>query len=219
MRKNLLVLAAMIFLFACNDSDDVKTAADNSAGPDTAVEETDGESTIEQSFSSLFTYLKSQDSSFMPDRFTESEGARLSGMKALPIEDNTTAFAVYFIYNSDSSLAIDLYSNNYILSKTEGRETLQRGGPDTQVDLIDLKHKTERRLLFTGPSVYILDAKWASDSAIMIAGAEEINGGRVKPVLWKINLPDSTMQLYSYPDTLNAKAHLFTEEKFEEQKL
>ena len=218
MRIYLTLLTGFILLQACNNS------ADNTNGIDTVQsapgeeEEISETAALQQSFPSLFTYLQSQDSSFAVENFIETEMYNLPQNEPFPVGEELKAFSDYLIYNSDSSLALDLYSNNYLLRKRDGREIMQRGEPDTEIVLVDSKKNTEQRLLFTGPSVSIMDAKWISLQELMIAGAEEIGNRRVKPVLWKVNLSDSTVQLFSYPDTVSAKTHLYAEEKIKQLK-
>lgn len=211
-------MMGIFFLYACkNNADDEQVAIDTVQTEGDVVEAEINE--LQQSFPSLFTYLESQDSTFTASGFTESETSSLSQNKTFPMEEGAQAFYSYFIYNADSSLAIDLYSNNYLIRERAGKQTLQRGGPDTEITLVNVKNKTEQRLLFTGPSVSILEAKWLSANEMMIAGAEEMGNERVKPMLWKINLQDSTIQLYAYPDTLRVTTQMYAEDKLNQKPL
>ena len=213
MKRVLTLLTGFIFFVACNNNADQVAADSDSAEVENMAEEESATAALQQSFPSLFTYLQSQDSSFAAARFVESETSDLSSHDSFPLGEEAKAFASYFIYNADSSLALDLYSNNYILRQRGGEEVLQRGGPDTEIALLNLKKGTEQRLLFAGPSISVMDAKWISPQEIVVAGAEEIDNGKVKPMLWKVNLSDSTIQLFSYPDTVSAKTHVYTEER------
>ena len=214
MKKSIWILAFALLVMACNNSADNKTSADTAADlNEEEIESVD----LQASFPDLFAYLKKQDTSLNLEKFSPAEASIISGLAPAPLdEDDAKNFKPYFIYNPDSSLAIDLYSYNHFPREKEGKTVLEMAGPDSEVALVDFDKKTRQRLMFTGPSLSVLDARWTSPKEILLAGAEQINDQTIKPMLWKINLVDSSMISFDYSDTLNAKLYDYVEEKFKE---
>lgn len=216
MKKQVWMIGFVLLLMACNNS------ADNTSSNDTVQsneqEEMEEATHLQESFPDLYAYLKKQDTSLDIDKFNDGGIAALTDLAAVPVDEKIKSFSPYFIYNADSSLAIDLYSYNYMQRQKEGKNVLQMAGPDSEVGLINFKNNTRQRVFFSGPSVLILDAKWTSPEEILIAGAEEVGNEKIKPILWKIDLSDSTQHSFSYSDTLSAKVYTYTDEKLQERK-
>lgn len=215
MKKPVWMIGFVLLLMACNNS------ADNTVSNDTLQnneqEEIEEATHLQESFPDLYAYLKKQDTSLDIDKFNDGGIAAVTDLAAVPVDEKTKSFSPYFICNADSSLAIDLYSYNYMQRQKEGKNVLQMAGPDSEVGLINFKNNTRQRVFFSGPSVLVLDAKWTGPEAILIAGAEEIGNEKIKPILWKIDLSDSTQHSFSYGDTLSAKVYTYTEEKLQER--
>jgi hypothetical protein len=114
-------------------------------------------------------------------------------------------FRPYLIYNNDSTKAIDFVSHHYVFAKGKG---LQTGDPDSEVALLDFVRGSRKRLVFTGPSMSILDAAWLQDGSVMIAGAEDAGDGGVRPVIWHF-APRQKM-FYTYPQTVQADVNEYT---------
>lgn len=209
------IIAGIFFLGSCTNNAENNTVNENPVVPVSEAVEEGKNLDLQQSFPSLVQHLQKQDSSFSTTKFTEGESSPITDVQPQTMEESLKAFAPYFIYNKDSSLAIDLYSYNYILRKKEGQKTLEAAGPDTEVAIIDFKKNTRQRVLFAGPSTIILDAAWTSADELMITGAETIEDEKIKPLLWKINLAQKNKQLFSYPDTVKAAAYSYVEEKLD----
>lgn len=211
MVKRVWIFGLVLFLMACNNNAESTVSADS-------VQENVPEQIktvdMQESFPGLFSFLKKQDSSLTLEKFTPAEASTISSLAAMPIDDNLKKFTAYFIYNPDSSLAIDLYSYNHFQKEKQGITVLEMAGPDSEVALVDFNKKTRQRILFTGPAISLLDAKWTAAKEILLAGAEQIDDEKIKPLLWRINLADSHMVSFSYHDTLQAKVYNYVEEKF-----
>lgn len=194
------------------------TSCSNDAGkPEEETTETPEQSTVvnelEGVFPQFFNFLSQQDASFSTSRFDSSVNAPLDSMQAYPIDKKRLQpFSDYLIYNADSSLAIDLYSYNYVPVQRNGKTTLEQGGPDTEVGLIDTKDNSRRRIFFSGPGASVQQAKWVNDHTFFMAGVEEAGQDAVKPVLWKIDLANKTMNVYNYRDTLQANVSNYVPE-------
>src|SRR5215217_1777480 len=101
-------------LLACNNTDNVVNVVNSEQ--DTLQEAVvDNEvAEVKRSFPQLFQYLKKQDSTFSEDSFLLSGENKVETVPPAPIDSaKLKPFHKYLIYNSDSSLALDLYSYNY----------------------------------------------------------------------------------------------------------
>jgi hypothetical protein len=198
-----------IFLL-CSCSND---AGKSEVETQTSIEQPEETNELQNAFPKFFNYLSQQDSSFSVSKFDSSSGTPLDSTQAFPLnKKKLQPFSDYLIYNTDSSLAIDLYSYNYVPVQRNGTTVLEQGEPDTEVALIDTKTNTRRRIFFTGPGTSVQQAKWENDHTIFLAGVEETATDAVKPLLWKINLADKTMEIYNYRDTLQANVGNFVPE-------
>lgn len=211
----LSLIGSILFFTACNNSADTETNnADTSA---VETEETSSVSVTEE-FPRLFTYLQSQDSSFSPDKFEGGEMDTKDSLSRIKIDTaQLRPFRPYLIYNRDSSMAIDLVSYNYVISHKKGKTVIQQGGPDTEVALLDLKNNTRKRILFLGSAGTVLQAKWNDDNSIAIVGAEEVEGGKIKPSIWNYDWTTGKMELYQYPDAIHANIKDYTEQGLNKQ--
>jgi hypothetical protein len=198
-----------LFLFSACSNEASKPEEAQTIEP---TEQTES-SELQNSFPQFFSYLSNQDTSFSIEKFEQNEGMPMDSIKSFPVDKKQLQpFSDYLIYNNDSSLAIDLYSYNFVPVQRNGETVLQQGGPDTEVGLIDTKAGTRRRIFFSGPGVSIQQAKWQDGTTVFLAGVEEVGQDAVKPVLWKFNLPQKTVQLYNYRDTLQANMGNFLPE-------
>lgn len=212
MKKLLYVLLLAAGFSACTDSTD-NTNLQNAAEvpPAPATEKTSHAET----FTEYFALLNRYDSSFSAERFGEEERATMQTSEAYPIEEaRLQPYKPLLIYNADSTLAIDLFSYNYLLSRRGGTTYAQAGEPDTEVALIDFKENKRRRLLYVGPSFSILDAKWLDTEEVAIAGAEVISDQQIKPIIWKISLPEDKMETEFYTDTITANVEAIRQARF-----
>ena len=215
MRKLLLLSLLAAGLWACTDSadtgntasDEVTTAAGDEAG------ELDWK---EDAFPDVLRALESADTSFTLDSFAAEGGAPIdNSVKAYPMEgERLVPFQSVFVYNGDSTRAIDLFSYNFMAQNRNGQSVLVPGEPDTEVALLDYKDKTRKRLLFLGPSFAALDARWLSNDQVAIAGAELVGEDLIKPIVWKITLPAGTVETEFYTDTVRANIPAIREQRF-----
>jgi hypothetical protein len=170
-RNGLFLIIA--FLAACNDSNNAVTTITNVQ--DTLQEAvTDAEvAVVKQSFPELFAYLKKQDPTFSEDSFLLSGESRVEPVAPAPVDtQQLKPFQKYLIYNGDSSLALDLYSYNYIVTQRNGTNRLEEAGPDTEVAVIDFKANLRRRVFFGGPSHTLWDAQWRGPQDLLLPGTK-----------------------------------------------
>jgi hypothetical protein len=216
MRKLLLLSLLAAGLFACTDSADTGTNHKEEVTTDAA----EGQGELdwkENAFPEYLRALESQDTSFTLDSFAAEEGPAPASndTKAYPMEgERLIPFQSLFVYNGDSTRAIDLFSYNYMANTRNGQSVMVPGEPDTEVALLDYKDKTRKRLLFLGPSYAAIDAQWLSNTEVAIAGAEIVGEELIKPIIWKITLPGGQVETEFYTDTVHANLPAIREQRF-----
>jgi hypothetical protein len=208
-------LAAFILMLLSSCSNEAGKPDSETKGTAEQAKETKKEtSELQHAFPQFFSYLAQQDPSFSVSKFQQSESIPLDSVQAFPLDKKQLKpFSGYLIYNNDRSLAIDLYSYNYVAVQRNGKTVLEQGGPDTEVGLINVKDNTRQRIFFSGPGTSVQQAKWENGNTVFLAGVEETGPDAVKPVLWKINLAEKTMAVYHYGDTLHANVNNYAPAK------
>lgn len=214
MRKLLLLSLLAAGLYACTDTDQAHPGSEVTTEPAAERDELDWK---ENAFPDVLRALESGDSSFTLDSFAAEEGPAPANTdtKAYPMEgERLVPFQSLFVYNNDSTQAIDLFSYNYMANTRNGQPVMVAGEPDTEVALLDYKDKTRKRLLFLGPSFAALDARWLSNNEVAIAGAEIVGEELIKPIIWKITLPGGQVETEFYTDTVRADISAIREQRF-----
>ena len=108
-------------------------------------------------------------------------------------------FADLFVFNSDSTRAIDLDSYHLVLEKDqEGRLYTPGRSPDMEVGLIDLKESKRQRLLFCGPACLFEEGTFHPDGHIVIAGFSQ-NGEGYLPTIWVVDPEADSLQVKNIP--------------------
>lgn len=211
MKKLLFLLGFALFLAACNNSNNNTANADTTAarGEDEPEAEVDAETALLQNnMPQLFAYLRNSDSSFSPQQFDMTGTRDLDTSVTTPVtEKQMEMFRTCLVFSPDSSQALDLFSYNYVLVPTrDGSIRAEQGGPDTEAALIDFKSGIRKRIYFSGPSSALLDARWLPDGTFLLAGGEVLTRNRLLPFIWKVDPRSNHIDVYSYPDTLQATA-------------
>ena len=195
--KRILLFITISFLVACNNE-----GTSTESGNDTVLGQTEASPIIAQvqkTFPQLFLFLKSGDAQFAADSFYETGEVKLSGAPAQPLdEENILKYKKWLIYNKDSSLALDLYSYNFIINNKEGDPHLESAEPDTEIALVDFKNKTRKRIYFSGPSYTIWEGAWVQNGEAVLAGAEIKGEGKRVPLFWYIHFAEGTIQMLEY---------------------
>jgi hypothetical protein len=169
---------------------------------------------IDLAFPEAYQFFSAQDSSFNAMKFHQMS-SRIMNSAGLKISDAITPYYPLFIYNADSSYAIDLYSYNVILRKRNGKITTNHAGPDTEVALIDLKNKTRKRIYFGGSSSVILDAKWINNDELFLLTGEIISPSKFQPQILQYKLSDNKANEFDYNDTLQLRISDYSDKRLE----
>jgi hypothetical protein len=213
MKKSLYILL-LILSVSCQNTDPEKKAEEtpgSTQGAESAGEELNTEThTLHELASPIF---KPDSGALSAAEFEVGEIASLDQVQGTPLDEKKIApFRHLLVYNRDSTLAADLFSYSYISVEKGGKTVLTPGEPDTEIALVDLKNKTRRRLLFTGPSFIVADARWTENGKLIIIGGEQLQK-EIKPVAWKIDVRKNEMESLNYPDTLSMDLASYVEQK------
>lgn len=199
--KKLLLFSTVAFYISCSNNADTTAEPFDTTLLELPSEEVAATPAFQSSFASVYAYLKTQDSSFASTKFELSGNNNLDTSIKNPIKvDQLKAFYPCFIFNTDSSMAIDLYSYNYTITPA-GK--LEESGPDTEVGLVDFKNNTRRRIFFSGPAAIIVDAAWEKDGKIILAGAEMVELEKMKPFHLSMDINANQVETFNYRDTLS----------------
>ena len=111
-------------------------------------------------------------------------------------------FVPFFVYNPDSTKAIDLDSYHLVLEKLENGKLYASGRDvDMEAGLIDFEKSIRTRLLFCGPACLFEEGSFPQEGIITITGFAD-DGMGYTPVIWEID--PITLSL-----TLSASSQIF----------
>lgn len=212
MTKYSAIIILMLLFAACNNSGDENKNEMEPEEQEELNENTDAEK-MRTVFSETYRLFTLQDSTFNASKF-EYAGDDSVATPALSETKQLKEYYPYFIYNRDSTYAIDLYSYNILLVKRNGKTIAQEGGPDTEVGLVDLKNKTRQRIYFGGSSSMVLDANWTSNTELFLLAGEIIGQNKFQPAIIKFNTENKISSHFIYPDTLNIKPGEYKNKEF-----
>ena len=108
-------------------------------------------------------------------------------------------FSDFFVFNSDSTRAIDLDSYHLVLEKDmEGGLFTPGRGADMEIGLIDLAENLRERLLFCGPSCLFEEGSFHPDGHVVITGFSQ-NGKGYLPTMWHIDPGKDSLDVMNIP--------------------
>lgn len=91
-------------------------------------------------------------------------------------ENFTQHYRPLLRWSKDSNYIVDLGSYGMVTGKdSEGNVTLEAGEPDTRVMLINLTRHEQTQILFGGPGLHVMDAKWVNDSVFGLIYANTVH--------------------------------------------
>lgn len=185
-----ILVVITIFMNACTNSD--QAAEDVTATDSVSVAPIAEISNIDR-LPLWRNYMEQQFPDFNAEDFNASYTVPLETFPPYPVnEKELDFFKPYLAYNADSTKAIDIYSYSSVTSSKGDQRVYMNGGPDAQINLVDLKNNTSQRLFFSGPMLSFWDAQWVDSNRVIVAGTEE-----KMPVYWIIDLNHKSMELYT----------------------
>ncbi len=100
----------------------------------------------------------------------------------------------------DSSVLLDIGSyGSVVVTKEDGTTRLEGGEPDTEISVIFPRGNKKARLLFAGPSSFIINATWLSNTEVIIAGTFDVEGNQQRDtLLWLVDVKQNRFRLYNY---------------------
>lgn len=209
-----LVAITGLCMVACSNNSSIESRGQESdtTFDDIREQPQKDETATVPTFPHLFTFIRQQDSSFSYTEFkpwqTDKDTTRPLPLSAGQVQ----AFRPYLAYNTDSTMAIDAVSYNFVLHRKNGHEQLTQAGPDSEVALINFGNNTRKRLLFLGTMGMVLDVRWQDPATILIAGAEE-SGETIVPLLWKYTITTGSLQSFRYNGTVAAQVGTYAEDR------
>ena len=185
-----ILVVITIFMNACTNSD--QAAEDVTATDSVSVAPIAEISNIDR-LPLWRNYMEQQFPDFNAEDFNAAYTVPLETFPPYPVnEKELDFFKPYLAYNADSTKAIDIYSYSSVTSSKGDQRVYMNGGPDAQINLVDLKNNTSQRLFFSGPMLSFWDAQWVDSNRVIVAGTEEKT-----PVYWIIDLNHKSMELYT----------------------
>jgi hypothetical protein len=146
--------------------------------------------------------LEATPPSLNANKFSEAGSKRAEAFESYPIEEQVKPFLPYLIYNSDSTLAADPFSYNYLFNTRSGSKRVDEAGPDFEIGLVDVRQQKRSRIWFTGPAVDVTDVFWKNNNEIVIIGFEQISSDAAKPFAHIINTATGMINMYEYSDSV-----------------
>ena len=93
--------------------------------------------------------MEQQFPDFNEEDFSAAYTVPLETFPPYPVnEKELNFFKPYLAYNADSTKAIDIYSYSSVTSSKGDQRVYMNGGPDAQINLVDIKDNTSQRLFF-----------------------------------------------------------------------
>ena len=206
-------LAGFLLITACTDPAEEKQLPQDTATDSLGAEQVDTLVTAEtiQLFdqSGFSGFAKSQTEGFDWSKFKlvnvwKEDSLLVSAFN--PSKEYFRSYGKFVKYSPDSTKFIDLDSYNIDITNKQGKYSGEEMGPDTEVNLVDIRNKEKTRLVFVGPSGSVEDGGWLDDETVVLIGIQENAAANSKTaVLWKYHLPTETFFLYEMQDPSSAE--------------
>ncbi len=117
-----------------------------------------------------------------------------------------SVYLPFLIYNPSKTMYVDLDSYNWVLDKN-GNAMFEA---DQEVNLVNLKDETVKRVGFYGPSHWVEDAFWINDSVFVLLENDDQN----QTGFQLINLQENSISSY-----INTKSLKIREEFYNDMRL
>ncbi len=215
------LIVCSFFIFSCSDRKDEAVSAQIITESDSVQYAEEPE--IEKSplanmesnatFRNWINHYKSEDESFSMGNFNLEESKKLETQSGNvkgnfePEFDKT--YEPFLIYNPSKTFYLDIDSYNWDLDS----EGVAQFEADQEVNLVNLKDKTVSRVAFFGPSYWVDDAFWVSDSIFILLQNNDEN----IPEISTYNLKDNSVFLFRNQEPIQKTDSSYTQSRLKKK--
>jgi hypothetical protein len=215
MTKKFIPFLTVLILIACNNNNSPKEENKETIEEVEEPYVNPTKQEISSAFPTVYQFFSAKDSSFSTSKFQQMSSEPVTSPD-LKLSEASKRYYPLFIYNADSSYAIDLYSYNVILREKNGKTVVNQAGPDVEVALVDLKNQTRKRIYFGGSSSAVLDAKWINNNELILLTGEIISASKFQPQVLQYKLSDNTANEFIYADTLEVSVKDYNDRRLQD---
>lgn len=208
-RKILLVSMLSFFVISCDDKKDESVENE----PLSEVDSTDVEDSESMSFEANPTmkgwldFYKKENPEMGLANFELQKTAKLDMMDGSVSgtfdPEFDSVYMPFLVFNPSKTMYIDLDSYNWVLDK-DGNAMFEA---DQEVNLVNLKDKSVKRIVFYGPSYWAEDAFWMNDSVFVLLENSDQN----ETSFQLINLKENTISNYINTKPLNIREEFYND--------
>ena len=107
----------------------------------------------------------------------------------------------FLVFNADSSLALDIGSLNWVVSKNKRGKVKFSSDVDTEIALLDLKSATRTRLVFFGSAAWIDNGWWEDANNVILSGfmANDTLPNQYSPIVIRMNISTLEKTIFRHP--------------------
>lgn len=223
MKFNLIgsLIISSFIIISCSEkkdeavSDEILTESDSIS----SVEEPQAEkSTLSDlasnaTFENWLEHYQSANPSFTTGNFTLEQTQKLEMMpgnaKGNFEPEFDKSYEPFLIYNPSKTFYLDIDSYNW----SKDKEGVAQFEADQEVNLVDVKKKTVNRVAFFGPSHWVDDAFWVSDSIFILLQNNDEN----IPEISTYNLKDNSVFLFRNQEPIQKTDSSYTQSRLEKK--
>jgi len=124
----------------------------------------------------------------------------LKPLPFIPAKNFYTNYAMYLKWSPDSSYIFDMGSYGVTVNKDkDGNTSLESGDIDNEVTLLNPAAKTKTRLIFFGPGITPVNARWIDSSQVALISLFDTSASHNPDTLmWLINVKENFFRKYTY---------------------
>lgn len=144
------------------------------------------------------SYHQSKESPLNLSKFNLQEPQKLKiipgNVKGNFEADFDKTYEPFLIYNPSKTMYLDIDSYNWEV----GKDGFPMYNSDSEINLVNLMDKTVNRVAYYGPSYWVEDAFWVTDSIFALLENNDEN----QPSILIVNLKQNKISSYTYEDSL-----------------
>jgi hypothetical protein len=190
------IFLLLLFLFSCEKSSQNSSFAKKEPPKDVPISKISSKENINDSL--WFQYYRRENPNFRKENF------KLEQTFPIPFQETTVTilnkkgfheiYKAFLVFNESKTKYIDFDSYQWF-PNSDGSISFEA---DQQIVLVDYVHKNARQIAFFGPSYWIEEAYWKSDSVAVLMG----NSYEKVPFIFEYDFTKNMTKYFKYPDTL-----------------